>query len=177
MLAGLVVALSAAGCLATGPGAAPASTSRIPAPADAAVQIGASGAGFDDGAALYAYTSTLPPQQALARYGAQLLDQGYVTVGSAQGWQLYRGHGLMIAVSAGPDGPPTDLLVRVASIQSQAIDGASPTSAATSQPTDRLPPGQAKPQPTPQGPPQTPPGQQGPPPPHGGGGSGSPGKP
>jgi hypothetical protein len=172
------LALVLAGCSSSAPKQSPIASGVVPSPTDARVEIGSGGPGFDSGASLYAFTSSQAPGAALAGYARQLTGRGYVAIGTAQGWYLYRGSGMIVAVTVSVDGPPTDLLVRVATVQSgildqgtQGGDVATGTSApggttggarVTAQPDQpsASPPGQAKGNPEPTGRAQpSPPGQ------------------
>lgn len=112
------LALVLAGCTASAPQPSSIGSGVLPSPTDAQVEIGSAGPGFDSGASLYAFTSSLAPGAALAGYGAQLTGRGFVAIGTSQGWRLYRRAGMIVAVTVSVEGPPTDLLVRVATVQS-----------------------------------------------------------
>jgi hypothetical protein len=112
------LALVLAGCTSSPPPQAAAGTVTLPSPPDAQVEIGSTAPGFDGGASLYAFTSSLPPDATLAAYAARLATRGFVAIGTARGWHLYEGTSLIVAVTVSGDGPPTDLLVRVATAQS-----------------------------------------------------------
>ena len=109
--AGLIASLAVA-CSATGTPALTALPDGIPVPADASVVVGQA-AGYDAGAALYAFTSDLGPGVALHQYAVQLSAAGFRRTGSSGTWALYRHGATTVAVQVGESGPPTDVLVRV----------------------------------------------------------------
>jgi hypothetical protein len=71
--------------------------------------------GVDQGEAFFAFSSSLPPTDAVDGYVEQLLASGYALLGSDGRWSYLRrpGEPSALAVAAGASGPPSTL-VRVA---------------------------------------------------------------
>ncbi len=83
-------------------------------PAQATLVMGAQGGGSDANAKVYGFTSSLPPDEAQRAYTAELRAAGYLPMGEAGGWLLFRNSaGVVLAVSFGLSGPPTGIVVRV----------------------------------------------------------------
>ena len=108
---GLFASLAVA-CSAASTPALTALPDGIPVPANASVVVGQA-AGYDAGAALYAFTSNLGPGAALHQYAVQLSAAGFRRTGSSGTWALYRHGATIVAVQVAQSGPPTDVLVRV----------------------------------------------------------------
>lgn len=192
-----MLAAVAAGCAAgSASPSAGATLGPIPFPTLARLEVGQSGPGYDAGAALYGFTSSRTPAATLTDYTLALEAAGYTASGQEAGWYVFQRGPILVTVHVGPEGPPTDLLVRVvmdpaspsrtpAPATPGTTNGANgppgaPPGRATGSPNPSgppsAPPGQAQPSPSPNEPggrPSVPPGQAKPPPPHGGGSNNS----
>ncbi|MBA3877332.1 MAG: hypothetical protein C0498_10405 [Anaerolinea sp.] len=160
---GVLILAIAAGCGAGRPGSAsdPSLPAGVPVPRDATPEVGMRGPGFDGGADVYAFTSSLAPAAAARTYAIQLADAGFIVLPPDGAWLRFRKDSVAVAVDVGTVGPPTLLVVRVGTVS---FDQSGEDPSATGQPSR---PGQDGSPPPGQG--GTPPGQDGSPPPGQGG--------
>jgi hypothetical protein len=156
---GVLILAIAAGCGAGRPGSAsdPSLPAGVPVPRDATPEVGMRGPGFDGGADVYAFTSSLAPAAAARTYAIQLADAGFIVLPPDGAWLRFRKDSVAVAVDVGTVGPPTLLVVRVGTVS---FDQSGEDPSATGQPSR---PGQDGSPPPGQG--GTPPGQDGSPPP------------